>query len=101
MTMSVALDPGSGEGDLTAVLRKIAVEGAPRLFAVLHEHRERGDVSLAAWGMAFRNRVEVVSVEGTRRMSLTSVERVRFMYARQEAVTHVVWLDGTGAEATK
>ncbi|MGW1677838.1 hypothetical protein [Saccharopolyspora sp. NPDC002376] len=50
----------------------MVTESAPRLFAVLQKYGERVDVRIAAWGMAFDDHVEAVSIDGGLRMNLRS-----------------------------
>ncbi|CAL9611677.1 hypothetical protein SUDANB95_05612 [Actinosynnema sp. ALI-1.44] len=103
-SLALVIDPSNDpaeEVDFAERLRQIAVEASPRLFAVLSEHTDRDGVSLVAWGMEFADHVEAVSSDGSHRMSLRSVERVRFMYADPEAITHFVWFDAFVAEVTE
>lgn len=57
-----------------AVLDRMVANNAPRLFAVIEEYGERVDATIAAWGMAFRDHAEVVSVDHGLRMSLPTPE---------------------------
>jgi hypothetical protein len=41
---------------------------------VVQEYGQRVDAQIAAWGMAFRDRVEVVSADGRRHMKLRAPE---------------------------
>jgi hypothetical protein len=47
--------------EFVVVTEDLVADEAPRLFAVLQEYGERVDVRIAAWGMAFGERVEVIS----------------------------------------
>ncbi|RKT89278.1 hypothetical protein SAMN05421805_11428 [Saccharopolyspora antimicrobica] len=56
------------------ILEGLVADEAPRLFAVVQEYGDRVDCRIAAWGMAFADRVEVASVEGGLRMALSAPE---------------------------
>jgi hypothetical protein len=87
--MSVAMEQQEFD---ELVAEMVAVE-APRLFAVVREYGERLDGELAAWGMAFDDHVEVVSIGGHRRMSLCSPERAVFFFGLGPDVTaHLIWV---------
>ncbi len=64
------MTPLCGEPEFAAILESMVVDEAPRLFAVVQEYGERVDGRIAAWGMAFADHAEVVSVERGLRMSL-------------------------------
>jgi len=68
------LAPLCDETEFAALLEEMVADEAPRLFAIVQEYGERADGRIAAWGMAFTDHTEVVSVEHTRRMSLQTPE---------------------------
>jgi hypothetical protein len=71
----------------------MVVEGAPKLFAVVHELGERVDGWVAAWGMAQDDGVDVVPVDGRVRMALASPERAVRLFGGQQGVTaRLVWV---------
>ncbi|MEU0844239.1 hypothetical protein ABZ370_32840 [Streptomyces sp. NPDC005962] len=78
-------------------MRSLVLDTAPRLFAVVQEFAlDDGwrDAEVAAWGLAYEDgRVDVISVDGTRRFSLPSPERATWHFARMDGVTaRLVWL---------
>jgi hypothetical protein len=58
----------------------MVADEAPRLFAVVQEYGERVDGQIAAWGMAFADHAEVVSVKRGMRMSLQAPEKALRMF---------------------
>lgn len=73
------LDPSSmrplgEEPEFAAILEGMVADEAPRVFAVVQEYGQRVDGQIAAWGMAFSDHAEVVSVDGRLRMSLKAPE---------------------------
>ncbi|MEW1719510.1 hypothetical protein [Streptomyces sp. NPDC093109] len=89
-----SLEPLCDEEEFTAELEQLATDEAPRLFAVMQVLGDRVDGWVAAWGMAFGDRAEVVSTDGGRRLSLGSPERAvqRFAHA-PEVSARLVWMD--------
>ncbi|MFJ1643777.1 hypothetical protein [Streptomyces sp. NPDC088258] len=63
-----------GHGEYAALLAEVVADSAPRLFAVVQEVGDREDGWVAAWGLAFEDRAEVVPYGGGVRMSLPSAE---------------------------
>lgn len=68
------LEPVCDEERFAELLEGIVADGAPRVFAIVEEYGERVDGHIAAWGMAFDDRAEVISVQGGLRMSTRSAE---------------------------
>ncbi|MGH3929016.1 MAG: hypothetical protein ACRDTF_03455 [Pseudonocardiaceae bacterium] len=74
--------PLCDEEEFAALAQNLVAAEAPRLFAVLQEYGERVDGQIAAWGMAFEDHAEVLSIDHRRRMSLA---------APHDALHHFVW----------
>ncbi|MEB3371594.1 hypothetical protein [Saccharopolyspora mangrovi] len=70
----VGRPPLCGEAQFQELVQDLVEDEAPRLFAVVQEYGDRVDCRIAAWGMAFSDRVEVVSVRGGLRMKLSEPE---------------------------
>ncbi|MGW4113350.1 hypothetical protein ACWEFJ_20985 [Actinosynnema sp. NPDC004786] len=86
------------EQEFATLVREVAREEAPRLFAVVEEYGEREGVRVAGYGVAFEDRAEVSSVERGFHVSSRSAESARnlFELSSRSAGTrraHVVWLD--------
>ncbi|CCH31605.1 hypothetical protein ABZ816_04925 [Actinosynnema sp. NPDC047251] len=81
-------DPGFAQ-----FLAALAVEEAPRLFAVAVEYDDREDTYIAAYGLAFADRSEVVSTEGGFYATLQKPENALVFFTEQgEATPHLLWL---------
>ncbi|MFJ7999845.1 hypothetical protein ACIQ7D_22340 [Streptomyces sp. NPDC096310] len=79
----------------------MVADSAPRLFAVVRSYEPEGagpeeaDAWVAAWGMAFEEHAEVVSVCGGTRMSVRSLERAVGRFGRGDHTSaRVVWSPG-------
>jgi len=57
------MTPLCSEEQFAVELDSMVAEDAPRLFAVVQEYGERVDGRIAAWGMAFDDRADIVSPE--------------------------------------
>lgn len=66
--------PLCGESLFQELLEGLVTDEAPQLFAIAQEYGERVDCRIAAWGLAFANHAEVVSVQGGLRMRLAEPE---------------------------
>lgn len=66
--------PLCDEPRFAEIVERMVADSAPRVFAVVQEYGQRVDARIAAWGMAFDDRAEVVSVERGMRMSLQTAE---------------------------
>ncbi|MEW1724223.1 hypothetical protein [Streptomyces sp. NPDC093109] len=87
------LQPLCDREEFTTLLRDIVADTAPRLFAVVQEYGDRVDGRVAAWGMAFEDHAEVISVEGHRRMRTLSPDRALRAYRLGTQVTpQLMWL---------
>lgn len=82
-----------GTDTFEALLEDLVRESAPRVFAVVQELGEREDGWVAAWGMAFEDRAEVLGVHCNARMSLRSPESaLRYFNAEADARPRLVWV---------
>ncbi|HEY2580080.1 MAG TPA: hypothetical protein VGI74_27520 [Streptosporangiaceae bacterium] len=89
------LAPVCDEQEFTAIVHSMVTDEAPRLFAVVQEYGERADGWIAAWGMAFADHAEVVSVERRDRMSLPAPENaLRTFRSGNHIRARLVWFDG-------
>ncbi|WP_418153922.1 hypothetical protein [Actinoalloteichus caeruleus] len=70
MTDPTGIPPMCDEARFAAELRSMVTEQEPRLFAVVQEYGVRVDARIVAWGLAFTDSAEVVSIERGVRMSL-------------------------------
>lgn len=66
--------PLCDEPRFAAILQSMVTDQAPRIFAVVQEYGERVDAHIAAWGIAFTDRAEVVSTDPGLRLSLETPE---------------------------
>ncbi|MGH3423288.1 MAG: hypothetical protein ACRDO8_01090 [Nocardioidaceae bacterium] len=66
--------PLCDEPRFAAILEGMVADAAPRLFALVQEYGDRVDARIAGWGMAFDDRAEVASVDGSIRMGLAEPE---------------------------
>lgn len=74
-------------------LDELVVGSAPRRFAVVQRCGSGFDFRVAAWGMVFGERAEVVTVEG-RRLTVSQADSVVSGFDRSPAFTaHLVWVD--------
>jgi hypothetical protein len=97
-------EPVWSEEEFAAVVRQLAVDDAPRLFAMVEECGEAEDARVAGYGLAYDDRAEVDSVEGGFRLSSRSPESARALFevsSRSMGVRRVrlVWLDEPKAPA--
>ncbi|AXG82827.1 hypothetical protein [Streptomyces paludis] len=93
------LSPTLTSTELATLADELVHDTAPRLFAVVQSYepgdRDPGgaDARVAAWGMAFEEGAEVVSVDSGCRMRVCSLERVVRMFGRGADVSaRVVWV---------
>lgn len=70
------LTPLFDESRFVAEVERMVVNQTPRLFAVVQEYGERVDARIAAWGFAFADHAEVVSVDGGIRIRMGAPETV-------------------------
>lgn len=63
-------------------------------------YRERVDGRIAAWGMAFDDHAETVSVDNGTSIRLSSAERAAHGFNhRPDIIAHVVWVNPDAATA--
>jgi hypothetical protein len=94
-------DEGDGSDDVLSRLtettfaediERMVKDQAPHTFALVEEIGDRVDVAIIAWGMAFRDRVEVVSNgPGAGRGVFLSAERARTLLADTHHLIRLVW----------
>lgn len=88
------MEPLCGEAEFTVILEGMVAREAPRLFAVVQEYGERADARIAAWGIAFDDRAEVISVGRGLRMSLQAPENaLRGFDSGTHVHARLVWVD--------
>ncbi|WP_146173797.1 hypothetical protein [Saccharothrix carnea] len=68
-------------------------ESRPRLFALVREFGEYRDAEVGAWGMAWSDRVRVVSAAGDRWVSFRSPERAARLFGVDGEAARLVWVD--------
>lgn len=86
--------PLCGEAEFSELIDQMVAENAPQLFAVVQELGDRVDGWIAAWGMAFEDRVEVIAADGGFRMRLQAPEAALRGYRWGGCVSaRLVWLD--------
>lgn len=78
---------------LTKMLEIVVRDEAPRLFAVVQEYREDVDCRVAAWGMAFDEHTEVVSLDGTIRSTAKDPDDMLHLFAGDRVTPRIVWCD--------
>ena len=87
----------NGPEEFAAVMRQLAEQQAPRLFAVVEEYGERREARVAGYGLAYPDHADVNSVEGDFRLSSGSPENARAIFEVSSrssgSRTHLVWLD--------
>lgn len=92
------LTPLCGEAEFNQMVAEMVADEAPRLFAVVQEYGEHVDGRIAAWGMAFEDHAEVVSVNGGACLGLRSPERAARKFSRRPNITaRVVWVNPDAA----
>ncbi|WP_245556000.1 hypothetical protein [Actinopolyspora mortivallis] len=86
------LEPLGDESRFVELVRELVSENAPRVFAVVQEYGQRVDARIAAWGIAFEGRAEVVAVEENLRMRVSSPEvAVRLFHLGTRVRARLVW----------
>ncbi len=85
--------PLCGEREFAALLRQLAVLGAPRLFAIAEECGDREDGWITAWGVDFGDHAEVFGATGRHLMSTDKPENaMRLLVLADGRTPHLVWL---------
>jgi hypothetical protein len=92
------LTPLGDEPEFAAILESTVADEAPRLFAIIQEYGERVDGRIAAWGMAFDDHAEVVSVAHGMRASLRRPEdALRLFHLGSHIRARLVWFNPDAA----
>lgn len=81
---------GETEEEFAQEVAELVAEEAPRLFALVQEYGERADAGVIAWGLAFDDYAEAVSVNRRRHGTFPSAERARQAFSRRAKV-RLVW----------
>ncbi|MEV6829317.1 hypothetical protein [Amycolatopsis sp. NPDC051102] len=90
--------PLCDEAEFSALIQEMVAEDAPQLFAVVQEYGDRVDARIAAWGMAFPDHAEVITVEYTRRMSFSAPTRALRLFSFGSHVrARIAWVGPHGA----
>lgn len=88
------LPPLCDEAQFAEILEETVADEAPRLFAVVQEYGERVDGRIVAWGMAFEDHAEVVSVARDIRMGLQKPETaLRLFNIGSHIHARIVWFN--------
>jgi hypothetical protein len=81
-----------GAEEFATLVEQMAVDQAPRLFAVVQTYGQL-DGRVAAWGMAFDDGAEIVGVDRALRMSLEAADTAPMLFALDGgAEARLVWL---------
>jgi hypothetical protein len=97
LELSTIVPPWSPQ-EFDALLDGLVADAAPRLFAVVQVYGELVDVRVAAWGMAFADRAEIVGVDSRSRLSVRTPESVIRWFARRPDITvRLVWVNPDAA----
>lgn len=83
-------EPPCSEAEFAEEVRELVAADAPQVFALVEEKGERADGRIVAWGIAFDDHVNVLSVNGGRHASLPSVEHVHRAFSRHRKI-RLVW----------
>jgi hypothetical protein len=90
-------DFSMAEAEFAALLDGLVADEAPRLFAVVQEYGPRVDGRIAAWGMAFPDRAEIISVDHRQRLSLVDPYRaLRLLTVGHRLSGRLVWTPAPG-----
>jgi hypothetical protein len=82
------------EDEYESAVRELVEAFAPRRLAIFQDLGDRVDGRVAAWGIAFDERIEIVDAQSSGWMSLTSPNAALRHYGRQPDVTaRVIWID--------
>jgi len=87
------MSTGENEAEFTELVAEMVSDAAPRLFAVVQELGEREDGRIAAWGMAFADRTDVLRCGGGSWLSVSSPDRACWLLGRGPDITaRLVWV---------
>lgn len=88
------LTPLCGAAEFAELVAEMVADEAPRLLAVVQEYGELVDGRIAAWGMAFDDHTEIISVDGDTSMSLPSPQRAARGFSHHPTITaRMVWVN--------
>lgn len=91
--------PVCGEEQFATVLRSMVAVNTPKVFAVVEEFGERVDARIAAWGLDFGGRAEVVTVDFGTRMGLSSADDALLVFrGGHRTRPRFVWYDPNAIE---
>lgn len=80
-----------------ALVRALVVDEMPRLFAVVYERIPRREVEVAAYGMAFPDRAELIAPDGTHRMTSSSADQATALLTAgtgdEQVKARLVWME--------
>ena len=87
--------PPLGDAEKFAgILKGMVSANAPRMFAVVQEWGDRVDARIAAWGLAFDDRTQVVGVDGGIHLGGPAPEDALRVYGFGTRITpRLVWVD--------
>ncbi|HET9255524.1 MAG TPA: hypothetical protein VFO16_10015 [Pseudonocardiaceae bacterium] len=86
-------EPLCCEEEFAQEVRDLVADEAPRVFALVEEYGERFDGWVLAWGLAFEDRTEIISVNGLH-LRMPSPERAQRVFSRRRTI-RLVWTDPT------
>jgi|SRR5699024_4466654 len=87
-------EPLCGEEVFSQVLGRMVADHAPRLFAIVAEYGDRVDAAIAAWGMAFDDRAELVAIERGLRVTMPTADEALAVFSVGAHIhPRVVWFD--------
>ncbi|MGH3869095.1 MAG: hypothetical protein ACRDQ4_23875 [Pseudonocardiaceae bacterium] len=92
--------PLCDQAEFNQMVDELVADEAPRLFAVVQVYRERVDGRIAAWGMAFDEHADIVSVDNGSSVRLSSPERAAHGFNRYpDIIARVMWVNPDAATA--
>lgn len=92
--------PLCDQAEFNQMVAEMVADEAPRLFAVVQVYRERVDGRIAAWGMAFDEHADIVSVDNGTSVRLSSPERAAYGFNhRPDIIARVMWVNPDAAPA--
>lgn len=95
---SAGMPPLCGEEEFTGLLENMVADEAPRLFAIVQEYGQRVDGAIAAWGMAFTDHTEIISVDGHRHLHLQAPQNAsRHFHFGTHVRARLVWFSPDAA----
>ncbi|MDV9196829.1 hypothetical protein [Streptomyces sp. Wh19] len=81
-----------GRREFESLVQDLVRETAPRVFAVVQEIGDCEDAVVAAWGLALEGRTELITPEGTPRLSVRTPESaLRFFSGGDRTRARLIW----------